>query len=255
MRTRPILGVFGQSVLFLIFALIFSFLGFLFGSSRQAIFGLILGFLVSLVLCGLAETLISWALGASSQGISLALVRDLNNWSQSPMSNVKRPRVLIYPSPFPQVWLVRGLFGRSGTLFLSQGLASSMKGPEFHLLFSQAIKKLPQMQTCLLSYNAVLLVLAVRMIPAGWLDLMSSRKRLTESEQNSFRLSSLFALGIAFPLLNLLVRFVVDFNSRLLFSQADVEFRHVIQSLESALGPWETSLGLSARLGGLPPSR
>ncbi len=255
MRTRRILGVFGQIVLFLIFALIFSFFGFLFVSSRQALFGLILGLFVSLVLCGLAETLISWFLGASSQGVSLSLVRDLNTWSQAPMSKVKRPRVLIYPSPFPQVWLVRGLFGRSGTLFLSQGLVSSIKGPEFHMLFSQAIKKLPQVQTCLLSYNAVLLALAVRVMPAGWLALMSSRKRMTESEQKDFSLSSLIALGIAFPLLNLLVRLVIELNSQLLLSKADVELRHLIQSLESALGPWETSLGLSARLGGLPPSR
>ncbi len=234
-----------QAGLLLVFSVTFGLFGALLDSALWGVYGGVLGLCVAIFIARASESWILWIHGATTEGVSASWIRYLEQAG----GRKAIPRVLVYPHPFPQVWLARGLFCTQGTVLLSQGLISSLNEDELRVILRQAQRKLSRIQIPLLSYDFILLSVLLRWIPMGWVDLLFSQRRITPQENRTLSPWSLAVFSIIFPPLRALVQFVVDHNSRHFQGEAENEFQLVIRKVQNSLGPWQKSLDLYSRLG------
>ena len=252
MILKRLSGWVSQIGLFLILSIVLGLSGAGLISVKWGVYGATFGLFASILVAHFSENLISWIYGASPTGVSPGLSRYLKELNHSKRDAMGRPpRILIYPNPIPQFLMARGLFCSKGTLILSQGLMSSLREEELRILLRQAIKMLPKMQTCFLSYDTVVLLILLRVIPAGWVDLLLSQRRLTPTEEKSLTPLNFAAFSVVFPTIRVLVRFVMELNNRLFQGEAEGDFKLVLRKTQNSMGPWQNSLCLMNRLGSL----
>jgi hypothetical protein len=243
-----------QIGLFLIFSIVLGLAGSCLISSRWGIYGAILGLGFSTAIARFSNFLIPWIHGATQEEIFPGLQRSIDQLGQLSSSRQVVPRVLVYSEPIPQLWVIRGAFDSRGTLVVSQGLISVLREEDLRVLLSQALKKLSTIGVVFLSYNTILLLFLLKILPHGWMELLFSQKRLTRQEEQSLNFFGLAVASILFPFLQILIRFVTDLNRRFLLDEAENEFEIVLRKIQYAMGPWQNNLSLADRLGTLTGS-
>ncbi len=241
----------GQVILLLIFPITFSGAGATLLSPTWTFYGAVLGMVVSFLVARFSDRGMVRILGASEKGMSTSWRRSLASLSLGSLSEAAAPEILVYPDPFPQVWLVRGLFRSRGVVLISQGLMSSLKEEDLRVLLRQMLIKMPACRTALLSYDSFLLLILLKGVPAGWVELLFSKRKLNAREEELLSPLRLLGFSLVFPLLRLLIWYVVEGNGRHLQDRAESAFGRMVIAIQNTMGPWQNSLSLRASLGGL----
>ena len=166
--------------------------GFLFFHSRMGMQGAVLGVLIDLWLLVFSESIFAWMTGAKKVGMGLPTSYS-RSLSESRGSQ-SLPVFYLISDVVPQIYLVRSLFSRTGSVFLTQGMMTLLNGHELESIDLQVAQRLRRLD--MISRSGMRLIhLWIQNV-----SLQSELRLLDSREKGVYKLIQLLKIWICFPI-------------------------------------------------------
>ena len=219
------------------------FIGGLFFSLKGAVVALALGFVGLGALVSFCERRLAAAYRVSFQDREKFSV-DLREGLQRSLAQAvieidleyskKLPRLIVFPAPVPRAFVARSIFG-SGTIFLSQGLISSLSERELRRVFIRGVLRIQQPGVFLKSFCSMLAIWVLKVIPQAGLDLIYGRSK-GSAPRSTLHPFSAFCFLIPFQGVRFLISLAMVGPGRMRTVGFTVNFKDSLDFVDATFG-------------------